>query len=850
MHGVRARLALTVVGLVAVTSLVLGAGSYAYVATSLRSQQLDAARELTTYNVAVLAVERLPDGATRADLAASRLLDGFAARGIAGTVVDFGDGDPYASNLQAAAMAGRLSPDLVTIAARGDVAFERTTVGGTPMLVTAARRPPSGPTFYFLFDASGVEDAIRRLGQALLVGGLVLVVLAALAARFVARGLLRPVRDGAGAAERIAAGDLSARLDTASGDEFAQWAGSFNRMAASLERHVAELQGARVREQRFVADVAHELRTPLTALVAEASLLREHLDALPAAPRRIGELVAGDVGRLRVLVDDLMELSRFDAGAERLERREFDVASFVRSTVDARLPGAQVETPEPATIVATDPRRLERVLGNLLDNARIHAGGRDVEVEVGFEAGEPAAGAHPADEHSPSDALPGPDEQPATLVVAVADRGPGVPSGRDPTPVRQVPQGRPLAARRRQRARARHRPRARPAAGRNRGCDGTGRRGHAVRGARPRDTIVTRRRRAGDGRRPGCGADAIPHGVTTMNRPLPRTHPPIHPMVPAILVLAVALAAIAACAPGVGDAGPLQASGAPAGSPAAASPGPSGAPGESVSPGQSPAGSAAPPSSPGASAAPPASAAPAVTTVAVYFFRGDRLVPVQRAVPRTVAVARAALQQLLAGPTAVESAGPSGLTSTVPSGSQLLDVAIADGTATVDLSGQFESGGGSASMFGRLAQVVYTVTQFPSVTGVTFRLDGQPVTTFSSEGIVLSGPSVRADYRDYVPAIFMDAPAWGARLANPARIAGLANVFEAQFSVEISTASGAVLASRNVMASCGTGCWGTFDVTIPYAVDREQPGWVTAFDLSARDGSRENVSSYPVVLAP
>ncbi len=427
MHGVRARLALTVVGLVAVTSLVLGVGSYAYVATSLRSQQLDAARELTAYNVAVLAVERLPDGATRADLAASRLLDGFAARGIAGTLVDFGDGDPYASNLQAAAMAGHFSPDLATIAARGDVAFERTTIGGTPMLVTAARRPAGGPTFYFLFDASGVEDAIQRLGRALLVGGLVLVVLAALAARFVARGLLRPVRDGAGAAERIAAGDLSARLDTTSGDEFAQWAASFNRMAASLERHVADLRDAHTREQRFVADVSHELRTPLTALVAEASLLREQLDALPAAPRRIGELVAGDVGRLRVLVDELMELSRFDAGAERLDPREFDVVAFVRSTVDARLPGARVAAPGALSIVSTDPRRLERVLGNLLDNAMVHAGGRDVEVEVGFEedAEAPAHG-HPVDERLPSDARPAPDQREATLVVAVSDRGPGV----------------------------------------------------------------------------------------------------------------------------------------------------------------------------------------------------------------------------------------------------------------------------------------------------------------------------------------------------------------------------------------------------------------------------------------
>ena len=423
-RGIRGRLALTVVGLVALTAVVLGAGSYAYVAASLRAQQLDAASELTRYNVGVLAVERLPDGATRADLESSRLLDGFAARGIVGTIVDFGTGEPFVSNLSAAAVAGHLPPELATVAARGDVAYARTELGGQALLVTAARRPPSGPTFYFLFDGTAVEDAIRRLGTALLAGAVLLVAVAVLAGRTVARGLLRPVGEAAGAAGRIAAGDLSARLDTAGGDEFAQWAASFNEMAASLERHVADLRDAREREERFVADVSHELRTPLTALVTEASVLGAHLDALPEVPRRVGQLLVADVARLRALVEDLMELSRFDAGAEQPELREFDAVAFVRRVVEARLPDAVVRTagpgPEPgpaaspgpgsgldggpgpqALFVASDPRRVERVLGNLLDNARVHAKGRDVEVDVSLAAD--------------------------ALEIAVSDRGPGVP---------------------------------------------------------------------------------------------------------------------------------------------------------------------------------------------------------------------------------------------------------------------------------------------------------------------------------------------------------------------------------------------------------------------------------------
>lgn len=404
-RGVRARLMVTVIGLVALTSLVLGIGAYAYVATSLRAQQLSAARELTDFNVAVLATERLPADATRSDLASSRLLDGFASRGIVGTIVDFGDADPYASNLVAAGAVDLLAPALRTAVARGDVGYQRVRLGTRPLLITGARRPPSGPDFYFLFDASGVETAIDQLARAIAVVGLLLMAVAALTAGWVARRLLRPVGTAAGAAERIAGGDLSARLVVTSADEFGQLAASFNRMAAALEQEVLQLERAQAREQRFVADVSHELRTPLTALVGEASLLRAHLPGLPAPARRAGELLLADVGRLRSLVDDLIEVSRFDAGAERLETDEVDLGTFVRSLTRARLPGAGVDGPLEPAVVITDRRRLERVLGNLLDNARLHGEARDVEVTVRLDHAEGGQ---------------------AQLTLAVGDRGPGV----------------------------------------------------------------------------------------------------------------------------------------------------------------------------------------------------------------------------------------------------------------------------------------------------------------------------------------------------------------------------------------------------------------------------------------
>ncbi|HEY4189376.1 MAG TPA: Gmad2 immunoglobulin-like domain-containing protein, partial [Candidatus Limnocylindrales bacterium] len=186
----------------------------------------------------------------------------------------------------------------------------------------------------------------------------------------------------------------------------------------------------------------------------------------------------------------------------------------------------------------------------------------------------------------------------------------------------------------------------------------------------------------------------------------------------------------------------------------------------------------------------------------------------------------------------------------VPDGTRLLGLSIKDGIATVDLSAEFESGGVRASILGRLAQVVYTLTQFPTVDGVTFELDGAPVTVFGGTGIVLDHPVGRDDYTDQLPAIFMDRPAWGAALGHPGRVSGLANVFEATFRVRLTDAKGAVVVDRQVMASCGTGCWGTFKVDLAYTVASGQYGTLRVYDRSAKDGSPENVTEYPVWLTP
>jgi hypothetical protein len=245
----------------------------------------------------------------------------------------------------------------------------------------------------------------------------------------------------------------------------------------------------------------------------------------------------------------------------------------------------------------------------------------------------------------------------------------------------------------------------------------------------------------------------------------------------------------------------------------------------------------------------------ATTTLRAYFLTttadGDIVViPVLREVPETQAVAAAAMTALLAGPSDTEQAAIPALHTTIPEGTKLLGISITNGVATVNLSREFESGGGSASILGRLAQVAYTLTQFSTVDSVRFQLDGTPVTTFSGEGVILDHPVGRPDFYDQLPAIFLDRPAWGAAAGNPARIAGLANVFEATFRAQILDGKGTVIADQQVMASCGTGCWGTFKADVPYTVDRAQYGKMRVFNLSARDGSVENVSEYPVWLTP
>jgi hypothetical protein len=257
---------------------------------------------------------------------------------------------------------------------------------------------------------------------------------------------------------------------------------------------------------------------------------------------------------------------------------------------------------------------------------------------------------------------------------------------------------------------------------------------------------------------------------------------------------------------------------------------------------------------PGASSADSPTPAPSGTSIVrAYFILGGPpgslgLVPYLFEVPKTQAVATAAMNALLTG-TPVERDGFDQIGSAIPAGTKLLGLTIANGIATVDLSGEFEGPGASSSQY-RLGQVVYTLTQFPTVDKVLFKVDGSVVTVFGSAGIVLDGPVGRSRFYEQLPTIFVDRPAFGAALGNPGRVAGSAQgLFEATFRVTLLDGSGKTIADQQAMAACFCDS-GAFDVTVPYTVSTAQWGTLRVWDGSAKDGTPENVREYPVWLTP
>ena len=366
----RRRLTIAFMLAVGISAAALAVGSYLVVRHNLLTDSVDSSTRQARRNLAI-APTYLPGG-TAALLAAYRRGEGgFLTAGIR-------RGRPFSSGLQAGVR--QVPADLRRIVGHGELGYERAQVAGDHYLVVGG--PVASDTeLYFFFPEAGLRHELAVFRNILAGGVAIVVLLAGLVGTVLARRTLRPVGQASDAARSLAEGLLETRLPVEGRDEFGSWAQSFNEMAAALETKIADLSAAQARERRFTADVAHELRTPLTALVGEASLLAEHLESMPPESRRPAELLVADVGRLRKLVEDLMEISRFDSGQESVHAETVDLGALARATVRARGWEERVRLEAEEVELTSDSRRLERIVANLVGNAVEH-GGKDVTVRV------------------------------------------------------------------------------------------------------------------------------------------------------------------------------------------------------------------------------------------------------------------------------------------------------------------------------------------------------------------------------------------------------------------------------------------------------------------------------------
>lgn len=241
---------------------------------------------------------------------------------------------------------------------RGNVATFRTD-GERPFMWAGAPLSGGERIGRGVYVRQPIAQDVRALGQlrdTLLITGVAATLIAALIGVVLAKGLSRRLQRAADVADRVAAGDHDARIRSTGRDEVARLGHAVDAMSDALSARLA-------REQRFAADAAHELRTPLTALTSAAELLD---DSRPA------QIVRERVAALRTLVADLLELAHLDAGTDRpAAPQSLDLVPWLDELIAERAPGATVEPPDPSRVVA-DPRHLERIVGNLLDNATRH----------------------------------------------------------------------------------------------------------------------------------------------------------------------------------------------------------------------------------------------------------------------------------------------------------------------------------------------------------------------------------------------------------------------------------------------------------------------------------------------
>ncbi|MER7082497.1 MtrAB system histidine kinase MtrB [Saccharopolyspora kobensis] len=289
--------------------------------------------------------------------------------------------------------------DLRLFAERGQLATKIHTVtresGPITMLIVGT--PVGSATrslqLYMMFPLSAEQDTLQVVQQTLLISGAVLLVLLGLITNLVTRQIVRPVRQAAQIAEQLSEGDLDKRMRVIGEDDVARLAESFNEMADSLKQQITQLEEFGQLQRRFTSDVSHELRTPLTTVRMAADVLHASREQFPPGLSRSTELLVDELDRFELLLADLLEISRLDAGVADLSAEQVDLVELVERSVEALRPiadegGVELRVIVPACGAAeldivADARRVERIMRNLVANAIDHAEGGPVEIRFG-----------------------------------------------------------------------------------------------------------------------------------------------------------------------------------------------------------------------------------------------------------------------------------------------------------------------------------------------------------------------------------------------------------------------------------------------------------------------------------
>ncbi|MFK8907158.1 ATP-binding protein [Streptomyces sp. YS-3] len=407
--GLRTRLVVTFVLVALVSAVTATALAYRDARTAvLQRTQNTAVNDLRKRVTTVAADFDLPPDHRSLSRFAAQVSDGIGARPVVARYQDL-----VAASGTLADTEGRISTELRAAVQTGrGTRFQRVMWRGEPYLtvgmpVTYADgdHRSSGLEVYVITDLRAERDDTAALLDSVRAGTAPVVLLAAVLALLSAGTVLRPVRKLNRATRELATGDLGSRVAVTGHDELADLARTFNETADALQASDAELRDQEAKARRFVADVSHELRTPLAAMTMVATVLEEDADQLPPDAARAARTVGAETARLARLVEDLMEISRFDAKAVRLNAAETDLADTVRASLALRGWTHHVRTRLPEGVRAVvDRRRIDVIVANLVGNALRH-GAPPVTVTLGTVTGTDGE----------------------WLTLEVADHGPGLP---------------------------------------------------------------------------------------------------------------------------------------------------------------------------------------------------------------------------------------------------------------------------------------------------------------------------------------------------------------------------------------------------------------------------------------